>query len=339
MISSKIIKLVIAVTQIYGGKVVCRVDGALSCQRKRYDGKSIQPILTFRSTSSSFLNSGVNRSLKPQTSVHKSSDRTSDRTKSIRVWIVLYCRSWNIVLIIYIVLWTVDNYRKYQNTRQSYFSSCMLPSEYRIPHRPNLPLSFRCMSFVNNALRMKIPLNYTIRVYILQAHPIALVVAWRHSYRLFDVFFFVDTPCTRLYELRYSPRPYLYGERYNPQSCSIAQSRRCSSWNWRRTALLFTVFAALATLPIKDPSAPNIVRNGNTLSCFAIEIRFFIIFLFVIFFFGFMTMPILILTFIARRQRPLSRLESNLLWWRVLAVYRRVPRPLIYRWDCYFEKT
>ena len=63
--------------------------------------------------------------------------------------------------------------------------------------------------------------------------------------------------------------------------------------------LSFTAFATLAAPPIKDPSALNIGRNGNTLPRFAVEsIRFFVAF-FLIIFFGFMPMPILVLAFIA----------------------------------------
>jgi len=66
------------------------------------------------------------------------------------------------------------------------------------------------------------------------------------------------------------------------------------------TALLSSItFATLATSPIKDPSAPNIGRNGNAPPRFAVgSIRFFVAF-FLIIFFGFMPMPILVLAFIA----------------------------------------
>jgi len=52
-------ELVISVIQIYGGKVVRREDDALLAQHKhqRHDGKSVRLILSFHSTSSSFLNS------------------------------------------------------------------------------------------------------------------------------------------------------------------------------------------------------------------------------------------------------------------------------------------
>jgi len=58
--------------------------------------------------------------------------------------------------------------------------------------------------------------------------------------------------------------------------------------------LSFTAFATLAAPPIKDPSEPNIGRNGNTPPRFAVgSIRFSDAFFLVVFFFDFMLMPIL----------------------------------------------
>jgi len=58
--------------------------------------------------------------------------------------------------------------------------------------------------------------------------------------------------------------------------------------------LSFTAFATLAAPPIKDPSEPNIGRNGNAPPRFAVgSIRFSDAFFLVVFFFDFMFMPIL----------------------------------------------
>ena len=83
---------------------------------------------------------------------------------------------------------------------------------------------------------------------------------------------------------------------------------------------------------VDQGSEPNIGRNDNAPSRFAVgSIRFFVTFFFVVFFFDFMPMPILVLAFIARRQL-LSRSEPNLSRRRVLALYRRVLCPLcVYR--------
>ena len=79
----------------------------------------------------------------------------------------------------------------------------------------------------------------------------------------------------------------------------------------RRAALLsFTAFAMLATPPIKDPSAPNIGKNGTAPSRFAVgSIRFFVTFFFVVFFF--MPMPILILTFITAQTAAALSLRAE----------------------------
>jgi len=74
-------------------------------------------------------------------------------------------------------------------------------------------------------------------------------------------FFFVITPCPRLYGPRCNPFPYLYGARYNP---AIARLWRCNSSSWRRVALLSLItFATPAAPPINDPSAHNIGKIGN----------------------------------------------------------------------------
>ncbi|EGI69382.1 hypothetical protein G5I_01886 [Acromyrmex echinatior] len=69
-------------------------------------------------------------------------------------------------------------------------------------------------------------------------------------------------------------------------------------------------FATLAAPPIKDPSAPNIGKNGNAPPRFAIgSIRFFVAFFFVVFFFGFMFMSILVLAFIAAQMAAAAALS------------------------------
>jgi len=79
--------------------------------------------------------------------------------------------------------------------------------------------------------------------------------------------------------------------------------------------LSFTAFT-LAAPPIKDPSAPNIGRNGNAPPRFAVRsIRFFVAFFLVVFFFDFVPMPIL--TFIAAQtaaaavQSRISRSDAS----------------------------
>jgi len=79
--------------------------------------------------------------------------------------------------------------------------------------------------------------------------------------------------------------------------------------------LSFTAFATLAAPPIKDPSAPNIDRNGNAPPRFAVgSIRFFVAFFFVVFFFRFHAHADWSwLSSLPRRQlRRLSRSEPNL---------------------------
>ncbi|KYN42434.1 hypothetical protein ALC56_03138 [Trachymyrmex septentrionalis] len=77
-----------------------------------------------------------------------------------------------------------------------------------------------------------------------------------------------------------------------------------------------TAFATLAAPPIKDPSAPNIGRNGNAPPRFAVgSIRFFVVFFFVVvvvfFFFGFMPIPILVLAFIAAQTAAAAALSPR----------------------------
>jgi len=81
---------------------------------------------------------------------------------------------------------------------------------------------------------------------------------------------------------------------------------------------LFIAFATLVIPPIKDPNAFNIGRKSNAPPRFAVgNIRFFIVlFLVVIFFFDFMSMPILVLAFTAAQIATVAlslRVESFLL--------------------------
>ena len=203
--------------------------------------------------------------------------------------------------------------------------------------RFTISLSFRCAPLIGNVLRLKMPLKYGTRICeLVQLH----IGCWarRHFYRLFDVFFFsLQLPCPCLYGPRYSLRPYLYGARYTPRPCSIARSWLCSPSSWRRAALMsFTTFAMLAAPLIKDPSAPNIDRNGNASPRFAEKVSAFSSSSF-----SSVSCPCRSwswLSSLTRRQlRLLSRSKSNL---SRRALYRRVPcPPRVYRWDRCSENT
>ena len=176
--------------------------------------------------------------------------------------------------------------------------------------RFTIPLSFRCAPLVDNMLHMK-TLKYSTRIRLRVrsiAHWLCQTV-FLLSFRHF--FFFAVTPCPCLYEPRYSPCSYLYRTRYRDPAPS--RDRDVAASSWRRAALLsFTAFATLAAPPIKNPSAPNIGRNGNAPPRFVVgSIRFFVTFFLVIFFFGFMPMPILILAFIAAQTAAALSLRAE----------------------------
>ena len=122
-------------------------------------------------------------------------------------------------------------------------------------------------SYDENASKTWYAHTSRVLVQLIVAH-IDSCARW-HFYRLFDVFFSLQLSPVRVCTAEGSPRPYLYGGKYCRGFVRDREVAALRTDVTLRAALLsFTVFATLiqsTASPIKDQSAPNIGRNGNSL--------------------------------------------------------------------------